>query len=297
MPTYTAFGLTIEAEFAIPELAAATPGTPDVVVRLGPVPKRLARVVGGGAVYQTDGEHFLLDLDHIARYLVSDGREIQIQLAPRASWTDVRVFLLGSCFGALLHQRGLFVLHASAIGTDAGGILFCGPSGIGKSTLLIALIQRGYPMLADDVAALAIEGDGVVVRPAFPRARLWLDAVIALGGDLATLTRTRPGLEKYDVPVASRKFVETPTPVRRIYLLSMHDKDTIDFTSLAAAEGCDVLLRQTYRNRFVDGLGRRQQHSERAAAVAERLQVRVIHRPSAIYRIGALIDAIEADLK
>ena len=52
--------------------------------------------------------------------------------------SDVRVFLLGSCIGALLHQRGILVLHAGAIHTDKGAVLFTGPWGIGKSTLLAA---------------------------------------------------------------------------------------------------------------------------------------------------------------
>ncbi len=295
MPTYAAYGLVIEADFAIPELAAGT-GAPDVVIRLDAVPKRLDNAVAGGAVYQTDGTRLLLDLDRIARYLVIGGREIRVQPAPRVPWSDVRVFLLGSCLGALLHQRGLFLLHASAVATRAAGVLFCGPSGVGKSTLLGALLQRGHTMAADDLAALAV-ADGRVPRllPSFPRLRLWQDAAVALGKDVAALSRTRATLQKYDV-AAAPQFLAAAAPARRIYLLSTHDKESIDIAPVSPSARLEVLTRQTYRNRFLDGLGLRQRHTRLARAVAASVEVRVVHRPSARYCLNELADAIEADL-
>ena len=42
--------------------------------------------------------------------------------APGASSRNVRVFLLGSAFGALLHQRGLLPLHANAVEVDGRAV-------------------------------------------------------------------------------------------------------------------------------------------------------------------------------
>lgn len=57
--------------------------------------------------------------------------------------------------GALL---GLTVLHASAVVTKSGALLFVGASGRGKSTLADRLMERGFEYLADDLVPL-IDGD------------------------------------------------------------------------------------------------------------------------------------------
>ena len=73
---------------------------------------------------------------------------------------------------ALLQQRGVMTLHASAIETQAGAVLFAGPSGIGKSSLAAALVERGNTMLADDVTGVVLDAAGrPVALSAFPVAR------------------------------------------------------------------------------------------------------------------------------
>jgi len=289
MPTYAAWGLVLEADFPIPELTPAV-GRADVVVRLDSVPKRLSRVTARGALYQCDGTRLLLELDGVARYLVDGGREIVVQPAAAAAWCDVRLFLLGSCMAALLQQRGLLVLHAAAVRTAAGGVLLCGPSGVGKSTLLMALAQRGSAVLADDVAALDLRSGSISVLPAFPVVRLWEDAAVALGLDPTALPRTRAALRKYDA--AAPAFAREPVEVRRIDLLAIHDRDSVDVAVLAAAAARDALSAQLYQQGFLDGFGLLPQTAERIAAVSESVPVRLVHRPR-LPRLAELAAAVE----
>jgi hypothetical protein len=217
MPTYAAFGLNLSSELELPELpAATTDAVPDVRIRLGPVPERLPDAQAGGVLYQTAPARFLLALEH-TRFLVQDGSDIRFdRLEQRPE--QLRVFLLGSCLGALLHQRGLLPLHGSAIRTPRGAVVFLGHSGAGKSTLLGAMLQRGHALLADDVAAVRITGEGQpLVEPAIPRLRLWADSAERLGYLPALLQQEQPELEKYILPPP--EFAPGAAPLHRIYVL------------------------------------------------------------------------------
>jgi hypothetical protein len=49
-----------------------------------------------------------------------------------------------------MRARGLFFLHAGAIGTSRGGVLLAGKSGCGKSTTTLACLKFGWKYLSDD---------------------------------------------------------------------------------------------------------------------------------------------------
>ncbi|MGE4071681.1 MAG: hypothetical protein AB7E72_10945 [Lysobacterales bacterium] len=61
---------------------------------------------------------------------------------------------------ALAHHR-VYVVHASALkGEDGKALLFCAPSGIGKSTFARVAQALGWQRLADDLLPLARTSDG-----------------------------------------------------------------------------------------------------------------------------------------
>ena len=165
----------------------------------GDFPDELPEALESSRVHQVNAEAFLLRVDGVGRYLVRDGREILIDPDPVASAHDVRVYLLGTCLGALLHQRGYLVLHASGIATDGGAVLFAGASGAGKSTLLAEMLRRGYKMIVDDVCAVRFDTAGQpMVVPSYPRTRLWADAAARFAIDTTNLPRTRSSWDKFE---------------------------------------------------------------------------------------------------
>ncbi len=56
---------------------------------------------------------------------------------------DVRLFLLGSVMGAVLHYRGVTPLHGNGFVHEGGAVLVLGNMGVGKSTLAAALVKKG----------------------------------------------------------------------------------------------------------------------------------------------------------
>lgn len=54
-------------------------------------------------------------------------------------------------------------VHGSLVDVYGVGLLFSGPSGIGKSEVALDLVERGHRLVADDVVHLARRGDDVLI--------------------------------------------------------------------------------------------------------------------------------------
>ena len=294
---YTAYGLHVRSPIALPfaPRPARPAGAPDVAVRFGPTPAALpapARVRKKvGIRWEAASGAFLMNVDGAARYLVSDGRDILVELCG-GSDSEIVGSLTGPVFAALLQQREVMTFHASAIETRAGAVLFAGCSGAGKSSLIAALGEHGYAMLADDMTGVVPDAAGrLVVLAAFPVTRLWPDAVHALGWKDRTRGRVHEAMEKYLVPV--ERFCASPQVVRAVCVLASHDRDGIEVGPLRASAAFRQMMRLTYRRAFLDGLGQRPAHVRTVVAMAKRVPVVRVVRPAHPFLLDALADRIE----
>ena len=293
--SYLAYGLRIQSSIALPCRSAPPGPAPDVTVRIGDVRDSLPAPAAGCGPWQAAPGVFRLDVDGVARYLVRAGREIVIE-ASGGSESDVRTFLLGSVFGALLQQRGILTLHASAIETDKGAVCFAGRSGAGKSTLLAALLDRGFAMLADDVTGVLLDAKGrPVALRAFPEVRLWPDAVDALGWQDRTRRAARSGLDKQVASVDG--FRSTPLAVRAVATLAPHNRDAIEIETLPRAANFEALVQHTYRRRFLRPMERQREHFQVVTALARHAPVLRVRRPMHPFHPAALAEAVERHLQ
>ena len=291
----TAFGLRFRSEVPVPFLPAPRDGTPDVVIRLGAVPRVPDVPAMPHGAWQAAPGVFHLDVDDVARYLVREGREVLVEPAG-GSEADVTAFLLGSVLGACLQQRGILTLHASAVETAAGAMLFAGTSGAGKSTLAATLVDRGYRMLADDVTGVLVGGVRPVALSAFPVLRLRADAVELLEWRERTSARVLRGdLEKYVAPV--ERFRASPLPVHAAFTLHRHERDTVEIEAVPPGAALRMLLRHTYRRRFVHAMECGREHFGAVSALVRRMPLFRVARPARPFPPAALADALEPYLR
>jgi len=293
MTLHTAFGLEIESELSLPWLLPGSGRPSDVSIRYGSVPTALTDPLGDGGYFQANRDVFLFKVRDVARYLVVKGREIWIDRVPDCSEDLLRTYLLGSIFGAMMHQRRLLVMHASSIRTARGAVLFVGPRGHGKSTLLAALIRRGHPMLADDVTAIDVETPSAPLAfSSFPRMRLSADSAAQLGLQVGSCPRI-PSSNKFLVPVD--RFCSEPQPVHAVYALDIHEAPDIRLEPVDSLQRFAIVGKNTYRTNFLQALGLRQMHFQAAANVAKAVQMRRITRPASPFLLDELVDRLEAE--
>ena len=198
---YRVFGLKIRSELPLPELfSAGDAAAPDILIRSGSVP------AAGEPGLKAEGDSLVLTIQDVARYRVNGGREIIVDAEPGVPEGNLRLFLLGSAFGALLHQRQLLPLHANAVEVEGKAVAFMGESGAGKSTLAAWFHDRGHRVVADDVCVVRFDEQGrALAQPGLPRLRLWDEAMEATGRNAADFARSYSGDEtfnKFDVPIA-----------------------------------------------------------------------------------------------
>lgn len=295
MHTYSAYGLTICSELKLPELPAAPPTPPDVFVRLGPV----APPPGGAqgpASFRFEPDAAYLSWGAVGSFLVRGGREIVIDPRPGADAGLLRLPLVGTVLGVLLHQRGRFCLHASAVADAHAAILFVGPKGSGKSTTAAAFVRAGYTLATDDIAALEPDGrGGALLLPGARQLKLWPDALATTFGAAAGHAPLAAGLAKYGVAVAAGP-QQGPLPIRRLYLLDWGPEAAVE--PLPQQEQLLTLLGNSYMapfgRRLLDGAAGRQ-HFAQGAALQRAVPVRRLRRPPELARLPEVVAAAGAE--
>lgn len=290
--TYRLFGLNVRSDVPLLDLdRASADGPPDVAIvradQAGPF---------GAQGLSSSGSDMVLTVTGVARYTIGGGRRIKVEAAPGADWRNLRLYLLGSAFGALLHQRGMLPLHANAIDLNGRAIAFLGHSGAGKSTMAAWFHDRGYRILADDVCVVRADREGLAVAHAgLPRLRLWKDALEKGGRSSADYQRSFDGLEKFDVPTHKRDGPDH-MPLAAIYRLGRSEACATEaqIRRLTGVEAVDALVGNTYRGSFVRHLGGTGRHLMDCVALAKAVPVFTADRFWGYERFDAEAERLEA---
>jgi hypothetical protein len=227
-----------------------------------------------------------LSIDDIGCFRITGGERIAWHRQHSGvSDQDISTFLLGSAVGALLIQRGSFVLHGNALEKDGKAIVCMGHSGAGKSTLAYALMQQGWRLLADDLVAVSPDG---LVLPGIPRIKLWHDAAKAFGLDPDQLPPIRQGMNKYLLMGDALQRAPQSAPLQVMYLIHQQRPDTADpdagqISRITSQKTAALRLRnQAFRPRFVRGLGQEGPNFMALAMLQQRVPLATLPLPQGI---------------
>lgn len=294
---YFAFGLEIESQLPVPELLPGNPVLPSQIsIQLADVPDSLSAPVFSGVRFQGSTNEFLLSVDNVAKYLVKNGNTILIKPLPNASEKDIRLFLMGSALGALIHQRGLLPFHGSSVIIHNKAVVFSGISGAGKSTLAATFVKKGFSLITDDVCVITLDQEtNPIVHPGYPQMKLWADSLEKIGGKNENLTLVRDGIKKFSLPVRPH-FHQTPEVLSGIYIISTKNTEGFRIETVKGIEKFNMLKNNTYRLNFIKGTGTTSSHFKHIEAMARHCFVKKIERPSKGFHLDGLCDLIEKDL-
>jgi hypothetical protein len=245
-------------------------------------------------LWQASQDEFELLAPGVARYRVTGGGPLQVERLPGGLEALVNLFGQGLPQAASWVQRGYLALHAAALAFPEGAVVVAGPAAAGKSLLAAALVQRGYPLLADEVTVLDWPGDGPpVVLPGCPDILLWRQGAEKLGYTPQELTPARPDLER--VWLSGLPGAREAQPLRRLILLFPHNQPEPRLETLNGQKKVLAILRQSYNRQLAEAPKRRQRLMFNLARLPGTVRVQRLCRPRYGWSVPLLVDLLEAD--
>lgn len=296
---YRAFGLRIESEIPLPELGGGV--EPDGPVDLTVVLRDGAEFRPGGAAAAAAGQAGDADagqprsglravegevtfrVPQLAGFRIAEGRCIEVYPEHGADEDRIRLYVLGTCMGALLLQRKTLPLHGSVVTRNGRAYAVVGESGAGKSTLSAALLDLGFRLVTDDVAAIVFDKRGIpFVLPAYPQQKLWQDSLdqLEIGG-----SGLKPLFEretKFAVP-ARHAFCPEPVPLVHIYELVQSDEQAPVLQPIDKLNRCYTLFRHTFRRSLIVPSGLAAWHFETTVRLAGKTGMYRLLRPAEVF--------------
>ncbi len=291
MFSYIAYGLSIHSSLPLPELVVAE-APPDLIIRYGKIDWQPTRDRYGEV--EVSHSKMFFHWKGAGTFLAQGGCEIVVDPLPEADPNILRLFILGAVLAGVLHQRGLLLLHASAVQIGETAIAFIGEKGWGKSTLAALMQERGHRLVADDVVAIDIdEQQAVRVIPGFPQVKLWPDALKKMGINPEQLPRVHPQLEKRSYRLHT-DFSNATISLKAIYVLAEGERMEIDRPGIRDA--FVEMVRHSYLARHLEETGATALHLRQCSVLIKSVPVFRLKRPRSLKLLSELASRIEQHL-
>lgn len=296
---YEAFGLTVSSEIPLPELLhiKIEGDITDIVIEKADLYPLWNEHSDPNEDFVINKEWIMFHVSGTAIFLIQSGNRIVVSPVNGAYDDEIRLYILGTCMGAILMQRKILPIHGSAVAIDGKAYAIVGDSGAGKSTLASALLKRGYQLISDDVIPVTLTNENVpFVTPSYPQQKLWLESLNHFEMDSTNYQSLTVRENKFAIPVQNQ-FVTEPLPLAGVFELVKGDNDEIEVKPIEHLQRFYKLYYHTYRNSFIQQSGLMDWHFNTSAKMIKKIDFYQLRRPTNRFTAPELSDLIVNMLK
>lgn len=291
---YHAFGLKIRSTIPLPELVASNESIDMAEVQIDIAELNELWVKKGvqQGRFLVDDQMVMFQIPETATFLIEAGKKIIVSPMKDADHNKIRLYILGTCMGALLMQRKVLALHGSAIAIDGKAYAFIGHSGAGKSTLASTFINQGYPLLSDDIIPVLMDEEGCpYVIPTYPQQKLWQESLQKFGLDSSAFSPLFERETKFAIPVHSN-YCKDPLPLGGVFEITKTEEDHAKIKPIQNLERFHTLYNHTFRQSLIPRLGLMEWHFKESAGIIKKIKMYQVQRPSNVFTAPELLEKI-----
>ncbi|EDM25706.1 hypothetical protein LNTAR_13192 [Lentisphaera araneosa HTCC2155] len=289
---YFAYGLKVTSEIELDELIVRDfKGEADIEIVFGETPDQINGPDWYGDWWQANDYCLLCDFTDVIRALVSrNGKEVTLQVFTEDDF-QLRSFIYGQVLSACLLLRGYFLLHGACVKIGDRAVGFCGSSGVGKSTLTLAFMEEGYTVYSDDVIALKVEGDKLMMHPGFPRLRVTKETMTRMSVRAADFENIDHFPTKLNY-VKGFSFCSDEIELDELLILNPTDCTKPNIRNVSGWEKLNLFEEGHYRKSIEKLIYSEKDMLKRRTKIANIAKCHYLDRPNTYYCLMQMIDYI-----
>ena len=224
----------------------------DVDIQLAASKKQVEKAGYATDYVQLNQHEFTLDIAGTGWFYARSGNYVALMPDENATASTIDLYLNGSVYGAILHQRKTLPLHGSCFRYQGLGIMLCGESGVGKSSLTTSFCLQGAAFLTDDVTPVIFQNGKPYIWGISDRIKLWSDSLQQLNQAEDGLERIMPEREKFYFPMLPN--TDTLIPLDLIIILHVYGQPELTIEPLEGVPGFTALRNEIFRREYLQGM-------------------------------------------
>jgi hypothetical protein len=299
MTRYRLFGFTLDSDVRFPELEVDD-RAPALWLRTGGRIDASIREITIRVIETEDGEPWLTLTRTSGGFLLEFHERLVVHYRSPQAWItrapalgddSFRHLVLDQALPMIVSQEGQTVLHGACAIRDNQAVLFAGPAGSGKSTLVARLLENGWTAAADDAAAVEIVGPEVLVQPSYSGLRLWPDSAEALGLGAGSVVADDSDKRRFTTGSLPRHGI----PLGAVYVIDGGRARDAAVRAFSRRDAVMALVRNAYVLDIADRVQARAR-LESLAQVASRVPVYQLTLPHRYEALGLVTSLVTRDL-